>query len=310
MTTSHEDLVKLMCLERLEVNLFRGGTRNYGGRSVFGGLVIGQALSAANQTVEDRAAHSLHAYFLLPGDMTAPIVYEVDRIRDGGSFTSRRVNAIQNGRPILSLIASFHKEEAGYDHQMPMPDVPPPESLRLASELVPEWLAEAGPVDDHIRAALEGHVFIETKPINPRNPFKPAAMPPVNYHWFRVPTKLPDDLQMHRSLLAYSSDWGLLGTAMRPHAATWLSSDMMVASIDHAVWFHRPLRVDDWLLYAMDSPSASGARGMTRGLIFDRQGRLVASTAQEGLMRPIQGRKTWERSLVSEHPEGAQPAKP
>jgi acyl-CoA thioesterase-2 len=306
--TSHEDLVQLMCLERLEVNLFRGGTRNYGGRSVFGGLVIGQAVSAANQTVEDRPIHSLHAYFLLPGDMTAPIVYEVDRIRDGGSFTSRRVQAIQNGRPILSLIASFHKEEEGFDHQLPMPGVPKPEDLKLASELVPVWLAEAGPVDDHIRAALEGHVFIETKPINPRNPFRPAVGEPVNQHWFRVPAKLPDDPQMHRALLAYASDWGLLGTAMRPHAATWLSSDMMVASIDHAVWFHRELRVDDWLLYTMDSPSASNARGLTRGLIYDRNGHLVASTAQEGLIRPIKGRKTWERSLVAEHP--APPATP
>ena len=280
-----QDLITVLDLETLEVNLFRGVSRDLGGRSVFGGQVIGQAMVAATRTVEGRTPHSLHAYFLLPGDMAAPIVYEVDRIRDGGSFSARRVQAIQHGRPILSMIASFQVPEKGFEHQAAMPEVPPPEALASTTTLINEWLASAGEVHPRIRASLTRHPAVEFRPVYPWNPLKPEVTLPRQCIWFRIGQNLPDDPMLHRCLLAYASDFNLIGTALRPSGKSWYSPDMQVASLDHALWFHRDGRVDDWLLYCMDSPSAQAARGMTRGLIYDRQGRLIASVAQEGLMR-------------------------
>ena len=279
------ELVAQLDLETLEVNLFRGSSRDLGGRSVFGGQVIGQAIVAATRTIEGRVPHSLHAYFLLPGDINAPIVYEVDRIRDGGSFSARRIQAIQHGRPILSMIASFQVPEEGLEHQVPMPDVPPPEALRSTAELIPEWIAAAGEVHPRILASLARAEVLEFRPVYPWNPLKPEVTEPRQAIWFRIGQNLPDDPMLHRCLLAYASDFNLVGTALRPHGKSWYSPDMVVASLDHALWFHRDLRVDDWLLYWMDSPSTQGSRGMTRGQVFDRKGRLVASVAQEGLLR-------------------------
>lgn len=279
------ELVAQLDLETLELNLFRGSSRDLGGRSVFGGQVIGQAIVAATRTIEGRMPHSLHAYFLLPGDMNAPIVYEVDRIRDGGSFSARRVQAIQHGRPILSMIASFQVPEDGLEHQVAMPDVPAPESLKSTAELIPQWIAEAGEVHPRILASLKRAEVLEFRPVYPWSPLKPNVTEPRQAIWFRIGQNLPDDPILHRCLLAYASDFNLIGTALRPHGKSWYSPDMVVASLDHALWFHRDLRVDDWLLYSMDSPTSQGARGMTRGQVFDRHGRLVASVAQEGLLR-------------------------
>ena len=290
MTTPDASLAGLIAqldLETLEVNLFRGQSSDVGGRSVFGGQVIGQALVAASRTAVDRVPHSLHAYFLLPGDMAAPIVYEVDRLRDGKSFSARRVQAIQHGRPILSMMASFQVAEVGLEHQAPMPQVPPPESLPSSAGLREQWLAEAGEVSPRIRESMLRASPIEFRPVQERNPLKPRPGPPMQALWFRVSERLPDEPMLHRCLLAYASDFNLIGTALRPHGKTWYSDSLVVASIDHALWFHRPARLDEWLLYSMDSPSAQGARGLARGLIHDQQGRLVASVAQEGLMREV-----------------------
>ena len=280
------ELIRQLDLESLELNLFRGQSSDLGGKSVFGGQVIGQALVAATRTVEDRAPHSLHAYFLLPGDMAAPIVYEVDRIRDGRSFTARRVQAIQHGRPILSMIASFHVAEPGLEHQAPMPQVPPPESLRSMAELREEWLAKArAAFPERVVEALRRPSPIDFRPVDPWSPLEPTRAEPRQAMWFRAVDRMPDDPLLHTCMLTYASDFYLMPTALRPHGQTWFGGAMVVASIDHAMWFHRPARVDEWLLYTMESPSAQNARGFARGLIYDRGGRLVASVAQEGLMR-------------------------
>ena len=287
MTPKLKDLVDQLDLESLEVNLFRGTSRDLGGHSVFGGQVIGQAMVAASRTVEGRRPHSLHAYFLLPGDMEAPIVYEVDRLRDGSSFSARRVQAIQHGRPILSMMASFHIDEDGFEHHLPMPDVPPPESLTPINELREQWFKAVPDLPQRMRDMLTQTLAIEFRPVSAANPFLAdrEAAPPCNQIWFRAVAPLPDAAWLHRCLLAYASDFNLIATALKPHGRSWYSPDMMVASLDHALWFHRDARVDDWLLYSMDSPSAQGSRGMTRGLIYTRDGTLVASVAQEGLMR-------------------------
>ena len=280
-----DDLLRLLDLEPLEVNLFRGQSRDLGGKAVFGGQVIGQALVAASRTVEERLPHSAHAYFLRPGDMALPIVYEVDRVRDGQRFTARRVQAIQKGEVILTMITSFQRPEPGLEHQAAMPDVPPPEALRPQGELVREWLAAVPAVPDRIREAFLRRMAVEFRPIAPRNPLVPVVLPPRQAFWVRAQAKLPDDPLLHDCVLAYASDFSLLSTALLPHGRSWLSQDLVVASIDHALWFHRPLRIDDWLLYVMDSPTAQGGRGLSMGQFFDRQGRLVASVAQENLMR-------------------------
>ena len=276
-------LLDLFDLERIEDNIFRGENRNLGSRRVFGGQVLAQALVAARRTVEaEREAHSLHAYFILPGDLGAPIVYDVDRIRDGGSFTTRRIRAVQHGRPIFNMSASFQRPEEGHEHQMDAPaGLPGPDGLRSEIERI---RALAPLIPEPIRAAYTQDRPFEFRPVDPVNPFTPEPKPPHHAVWFRTVDALPADLATHQAALAYASDHGLLPVALRPHALSWVQPQMQVASLDHAVWFHRPFRADDWLLYAMDSPAAAGARGFTRGSVY-QHGTLVASVAQEGLMR-------------------------
>ncbi len=277
-----QDLIHVLDIEVLEDNLFRGESRDLGGKSVFGGQVLGQALMAAYGTVENQLAHSIHAYFLRPGDMQADIVYEVERLRDGRSFIARRIHAVQHGRPIFSMIVSFQNAEEGMEHQFNMPKVPGPDGLATQVELREQWLPDC---PEKLRSGFMRDLAIEFKPIEPVNPFKPETREPEQHIWFRAAGKLPDDDKLHRSVLAYASDFNLLGTALRPHGVSWFNDRMAVASLDHALWFHRSFRADEWLLYSMDSPSSSGARGLSRGLIFNLAGELVASTVQESLMR-------------------------
>jgi acyl-CoA thioesterase-2 len=277
------DLVSLLRLERLDRDLFRGRSQDLGWGAIFGGQVVGQALSAAAQTVDaGRIVHSLHGYFMRAGDVRGSIVYQIDRLRDGKSFTTRRVVAVQEGEAIFSLEASFHADEDGLDHQDAMPEVPAPETLRSERELGISLAAELPP---HLLARATAERPIEIRPLEPRDPRYPTAVPPRRRAWYRAVDQLPDDPALHRYLLAYASDFAFLGTALDPHAMSWLTPGLQMASLDHVMWFHRPFRLDDWLLYVVDSPSASGARGLVRGQFFDRSGRLVASTAQEGLIR-------------------------
>jgi acyl-CoA thioesterase-2 len=277
------DLIALLALERLDRDLFRGHSQDLGWGAIFGGQVLGQALSAAAQTVpEDRPVHSLHGYFLRAGDVRRPILYQVDRLRDGKSFSTRRVVAMQEGEAIFSLGASFQIDEGGFDHQDEMPNVPAPESLQSERELA---LANANELPAPLRSIALAERPIEIRQVDPRNPLHPTVSVPRRYAWYRAVDALPDAPSLHRYVLAYASDFSFLGTAMDPHGVSWLSGGMQVASLDHSMWFHRPFRIDEWLLYAVDSPSASGARGLVRGQFFDRSGRLVASCAQEGLIR-------------------------
>ena len=278
-----EELLALLKLEKIEENIFRGNSQDLGFGNIFGGQVLGQALSAASHTVpDDRSAHSLHAYFLRPGDPAMPIVYEVDCIRDGRSFTTRRVVAIQKGRAIFSMSASFQGDEDGFEHQTDMPEVPGPEGFLSEIEM-------ARRVADKIPAAIRNQILctkpIEIRPVNPNNPFAPKKMEPRRYVWFKTITQMPDDLSIHKYMLAYASDFGLVATSLYPHGKTFWDADMQVASLDHAMWFHRDFRMDEWLLYVIDSPSASRARGLNHGHIYTRDGRLIASTSQEGLIR-------------------------
>jgi acyl-CoA thioesterase II len=244
--------------------------------------VLGQALVAATATAEDRVVHSLHAYFLRRGDFNAPIVYEVDRALDGKHFSSRRVIAVQHGRQIFNMSASFQLPETGLEHQSSMPDVPPPESLR---DLESHYRDVLDKLPAGVRRMLELKRPFEFRPVEAPDPLRRDKSAPLKYIWFRTVDKLADDEALHRCLLAYVSDFHLLDTALKPHGISMISPKLVIASIDHAMWFHRSIRVDDWLLYALDSPSASGARGFTRGSVFARDGSLVASAAQEGLMR-------------------------
>jgi acyl-CoA thioesterase-2 len=278
-----KDLIDQLALERLDRDFFRGTSQDLGWGAIFGGQVLGQALSAAAQTVPvERAVHSLHGYFVRAGDVRRPILYQVDRLRDGKSFTTRRVAAVQEGEAIFSLEASFQIQEEGFDHQDAMPVVPAPEALVSERDMA---LAVADQLPDALRAIATAERPIEIRPVEPRNPLAPEVAAPRRHMWYRAVDRLPDDPALHRYLLAYASDFSFLGTAMDPHGVSWLMPGMHVASIDHVMWFHRPFRFDEWLLYSVDSPSASGARGLVRGQFFDRSGRLVASTAQEGLMR-------------------------
>ncbi len=281
-----DDLVSLLALEKIEENLFRGMSQDLGFKQLFGGQVLGQSLSAASQTVDAlRHVHSVHGYFLRPGDATLPIIYQVDPLRDGGSFTTRRVQAIQKGKPIFTMICSFQGDEDGYTHQAEMPDVPGPDELRNETEITRD---QQHLINAKVREKVLVDKPIEIRPVEVFNPFEPQKSKPVRHMWFRADGRLPDDPQLHRYLLAYASDFHLLGTAMLPHAVSSWSRKMQVASLDHSIWYHQPLRMDDWLLYAMDSPSASGSRGLSRGQIFNRDGLLVASITQESLMRQIQ----------------------
>ncbi len=278
-----QDLIQLLDLEPIEVNLFRGVSPRDGWQRVFGGQVLGQALVAAGRTVEGRAAHSFHAYFLRPGDPAVPILYDVDRIRDGSSFTTRRVVAIQHGRAIFNLQASFQVDEPGLEHQLPMPkDIPGPEGLPNEREL---RARVADRLPEKMRASFLRDRPIEVRPIDPVDEFDPKPRPPHQNVWFKAVDTLPDDRALHQCVLAYASDLTLLDNSTLPHAINWWSEKFQTASLDHAMWFHRPFRADEWLLYAQDSPSASGARGFNRGSVFTRAGELVASVTQEGLIR-------------------------
>lgn len=278
------DLLALLDLEPIEVNIFRGQNRFLGSKRVFGGQVLAQALVAAGRTVEEaRFAHSLHAYFLLPGDVERPIIYEVERLRDGGSFTTRRVTAIQHGRPIFNMAVSFHREEDGLDHQAPMPaGVPGPEGLPSDVELARQI---ATLIPEPQRAVYTTERPMEFRPVDPVHPFAPEPRQPRQYTWVRASGDVPGGPLMQQAVMAYASDYGLLGAALLPHGRTYFQPEIQAASLDHAIWFHRPFRARDWHLYTMESPSASGALGFTRGTLHDRGGRLVASVAQEGLVR-------------------------
>lgn len=288
-----DDLITLLKLEQIEDNIFRGDSRDIGSAQVFGGQVLGQALSAAQRTVEGRGAHSLHAYFLRRGDMTAPIVYEVDRARDGGSFSMRRVVAIQHGRPIFNLAASFQIAEQGLDHQAQMPDVPGPESLKDFSDVGAELL---NVLPQKMRRFLTDKRPFDFRPVEPINFLEPQKQAPLKHVWIRAVAALPDDQTLHKNLLAYVSDYELLGTSTLPHGLPFGRGQVIMASLDHALWFHRKVEIDNWLLYAMDSPNASAARGFARGQIFSQDGHLVASTAQEGLVRVVEKVRATDRS--------------
>lgn len=288
MEKSLEALIDLLDLEDIENNLFRGTSPDEGWQRVYGGQVLGQALVAASRTVEaDRHPHSLHGYFLRPGDTTIPILYNVDRIRDGKSFTTRRVVAVQRGKAIFSMSISFQADEPGFSHQADMPEVPPPEALKSEAELLADYIDQ---IPEQYRDSFTRARPIEMRPVEQtHNPFKPQKRPPYQACWMKSWESLPDDRRLHQCVLAYLSDWTLLDTATLPHAVSFAQDNIQVASLDHAMWFHREFRADEWLLYVQDSPSASGARGFNRGLIYNQAGDLVASVAQEGLVREHEG---------------------
>lgn len=280
------DLLNLLDLEPIEFNIYRGRHRDIGSGRVFGGQVLAQALVAAQRTVdEERIAHSLHGYFILPGDLTVPIVYFVDRLRDGKSFTTRQVTAIQHGRAIFNMSASFHKHEAGLEHQLPMPDVPPPEELRSELDIIRERAPENLP--EHLRKVITQDRPIDFRIVENIDPFNPERQPPVRHMWVKAIGTMPDEALAHQAVLAYASDYGLLGTALQPHGRSYRRPDIQVASLDHSLWMHRPCRLDQWLLFSIDGPVSSAARGFARATVFTRAGELVASVAQEGLMRTM-----------------------
>ncbi len=276
-----EELKELLRLEKIEENIFRGQNYKAPWKRVFGGQVLAQSLHAVHNTVpEDRILHSMHGYFILAGDIEMPIIYDVDRIRDGGSFTTRRAVAIQKGRAIFNMAASFQHEREGLDHQIAMPNVPDPESLKSDVELLKPLKKIAPEVVD----ALYHERPIEFRPVEVIDPIRPQKSSPLRHVWLRAKGTLSDELRLHQEVLAYASDYNLLTTAMLPHQDEVKRGEMFFASLDHAMWFHRAFRADDWLLYQLESPSASNTRGFTRGNIFDKNGVLIASVAQEGLM--------------------------
>lgn len=280
------DLLAILDLEVVEEDVFRGRSPQIGWQRVFGGLVIAQALTAAARTVPGRPPHSLHGTFMRPGDPSTPIVFQVARWRDGRSFATRQCLAIQHGQPIFALTASFQVEERGLEHQLPMPDVPPPDALPSEAELMGRF---AHVMPEGLRRYFSRDRPIEFRPTDlTRFAPKPEAgpRPPFQHVWMRATAPLPDDPAVHRAFLAYLSDMSLLDTALVAHGRSIFEAGLQVASLDHALWFHRPFRADGWLLYAQDSPSTSGARGMTRGLIYTEAGALAASVTQEGLLRP------------------------
>jgi acyl-CoA thioesterase-2 len=282
MSQAVEDLLALLDLEPLEVNLFRGRSPQSGWQRVFGGQVIGQALVAATRTVEGRRPHSMHAYFLIGGDPKVPIIYNVERTRDGGSFSTRRVLAIQHGKPIFTMSVSFHIEEDGLSHQAVMPDVPPPEELTSDAEARKDLLAQ---MSEPVRRYYERERPLELRPVE-LGRYAGQKLENGRFHvWIRTTGPLPDDPGIHQCVLAYASDMTLLDTALVPHGRTLFEREFMAASLDHAFWLHRPFRADEWLLYAQDTPNLAGSRGFSRGLIFTRDGTLVASVAQEGMVR-------------------------
>jgi acyl-CoA thioesterase-2 len=288
MSAAVQELLAILDLEQLDLNLFRGRSPQVGWQRVFGGQVVGQALVAAVRTVDaSRPPHSMHAYFLLPGDPKVPIIYDVDRIRDGKSFTTRRVTARQHGHPIFSTLVSFHADEpSAFDHQAKMPDVPGPEALPSEAEMREKILPT---MPDPVRRYYERERPIELRPVEFER-YLGKKIPDGKFNvWIKTTGPLPDDPAIHQCVLAYTSDMGLLDTALVPHGRTLFEKEFMAASLDHALWLHRPFRADEWLLYAQDSPNLHGSRGFGRGLIFTREGILVASVAQEGLVRERRG---------------------
>jgi len=280
-----KDLLELLDIEQIEANMFRGVSPAEGWQRVYGGQVIGQALVAASRTVEDesRVAHSLHGYFLRPGDTTIPILYSVDRIRDGGSFNTRRVVAVQKGQAIFSMSVSFQVMEEGLHHQIDMPvDVKPPEECATEAELREAYIDK---VPEKFKNNFEGPRPIEIRFVEPINDFEPEPMAPYQNVWIKATDTMPDDIRLNQCLLAYASDMTLLDTSYRPHGIGWSNENFQVASLDHSMWFHRPFKTDDWLLYAQDSPYSGGARGFNRGSFYTQDGRLIASATQEGLIR-------------------------
>ena len=276
-------LLSILDLEQLEQNLFRGQSPKQGWQRVYGGQVLGQALVAAVRTVDEpRAAHSLHAYFLLPGDPSYPIIYDVERIREGRSFTTRRVKAIQHGRAIFVMSVSFHKAEEGFTHHSTMPKVPMPEELPSENELKRHLIAH---LPETMRGYWQRERPIEMRPVDIARYLKREKAAPVQHIWMRANGRLPADLKLHQCVLAYATDFTLLDTALIAHGKLLFDADIQLASLDHALWLHRPFRADDWLLYSQDSPSAHGARAFCRGSVYTREGALVASVAQEGLVR-------------------------
>ena len=280
---SIERLIELLDLERIEENIFRGESQDIGSPQVFGGQVLGQALIAASRTVENRDVHSLHAYFLRRGDFEAPIVYEVDRARDGGSFSNRRVIAVQHGEQIFNMTASFQKPEEGLEHQTTMPKVPQPEELEDLRDLIkPEWVEKLPP---RMQRMLTRQRPFEVRPVELPYFLNNKTKEPIKHAWIRVKGSIPKDFQLHQALLAYISDYNLLTTAILPHGTNFMQNRFQMASLDHAMWFHKTCLVNEWMLFAYDSPRSSGARGFATGYIFSQGGILIASMAQEGLMR-------------------------
>ncbi|MBT3993533.1 MAG: acyl-CoA thioesterase II [Gammaproteobacteria bacterium] len=281
--TSIERLVSLLDLEDIEKNIFRGESQDIGSPQVFGGQVLGQALMAASRTVVDRNVHSLHAYFLRRGDFEAPIVYEVDRARDGGSFSNRRVIAVQHGEQIFNMTSSFQVPEDGLEHQSAMPNVPPPEELEDLVDLIkPEWIEQ---LPLRIRRMLTRERPFEVKPVETPHFLINEVKDPIKHSWIRAKGSMSNDIVMHQALLAYVSDYDLLTTAILPHGTNLMQNKFQMASLDHAMWFHNTCAVDQWLLFAYESPRSNGSRGFARAQIFSRDGVLIASTSQEGLMR-------------------------
>ena len=277
------DLSALLKLEVIEQGIYRGNSQDLGFRALFGGQVMGQALSAAQETVAaTHHVHSLHSYFLRPGDASKPVVYQVENIRDGRSFNTRRVNAIQNGKAIFYMTASFQQQETGFDHQDVMPDVPGPEALKSYTDFIFDNQAA---IPEEIRDKFLSEKPIEIRPVEQYNWVQPAKAEAKCQMWIKSNGCLPDDLRIHTYLLAYTSDFLFLPTALYPHGLSYWHPNFQLATIDHSMWFHRPFRLDEWLLYSIDSPSASGGRGLVKGQIFNRDGLLVASTMQEGVMR-------------------------
>jgi acyl-CoA thioesterase II len=280
-----KDLLDLLDIEQIEVNMFRGVSPAEGWQRVYGGQVIGQALVAASRTVEDvnRVAHSLHGYFLRPGDTTIPILYSVDRIRDGRSFNTRRVVAVQRGQAIFSMSVSFQVMEEGLHHQIDMPaGIKPPEECATEAELREAYIDK---IPEEFKSNFERPRPIEMRFMEPINDFEPEPMPPYQHVWIRAADAMPDDIRLNQCLLAYASDMTLLDTCYRPHGIGWSNENFQVASLDHSMWFHRPFKTDEWLLYAQDSPYSGGARGFNRGSFYTQEGQLIASATQEGLIR-------------------------
>lgn len=283
MSQALKNLLDLLDLEKIEEGIYRGQSEDLGLRQVFGGQVVGQALYAAKHTVPlERNIHSFHSYFLRPGDSSQPIIYDVENLRDGNSFSARRVKAVQHGKPIFYMTASFQTAEEGFEHQNVMPEVPAPESLKSESEIANSM---AHLIPESVREKFTCEKPLEMRPVTFHNPLMGKVEEPIRNVWFKANGEMPDDPRIHQYLLGYASDFNFLPTALQPHGKGFLEPGMQVATIDHSMWFHRPFRLDDWLLYAVESTSASGARGFVRGQFYNRAGELIASTVQEGVIR-------------------------